>query len=295
MSVQSSSQDGRSVGWLVSAVAGIIAAILSRWLGDSGMGAAVLVGITVFMVFGVLLGMFWGAPISSAGHDEHGHDEHGHEDHGHEGHGHGDYGHESHGDHGNSPAVRVAAPQPVAVAPVLARSVAVDAAPVRSEMAPVAPVVVEPGAAVAAFAPVQSVAPVAPMAAAVAFVPEGGQIAAPATPVAVVAEEPEVASASVVAGVAAKPVGLSGPRGGQGDDLQTLEGIGPVLEKLCHQMGIFHFDQIAAWGAGEIAWMDGNLKGFKGRVTRDKWVPQARLIGTVGLEEFKFRAKTNDY
>lgn len=30
--------------------------------------------------------------------------------------------------------------------------------------------------------------------------------------------------------------------------LQEIEGIGPVLEKLCHDLGIFHFDQIAGWG-----------------------------------------------
>ena len=99
----------------------------------------------------------------------------------------------------------------------------------------------------------------------------------------------------VVSGVTSKPVALAGPRDGKGDDLQVVEGIGPGLEKLCHDLGIFHFDQIAGWGPGEIAWMDGNLKGFKGRVSRDKWVRQARLIGEVGIAEFQRRAKTNDY
>jgi NADH-quinone oxidoreductase subunit E len=93
----------------------------------------------------------------------------------------------------------------------------------------------------------------------------------------------------------AKPAGLAAPRDGKADDLKTLEGIGPALEKLCHELGIFHFDQIAAWGEAEIAWMDSNLKGFKGRVTRDKWVAQAKLIGSAGMEEFLRRAKTNDY
>lgn len=92
-----------------------------------------------------------------------------------------------------------------------------------------------------------------------------------------------------------KPKGLKAARKGQPDDLKTIEGIGPALEKLCHSLGIFHFDQIAGWGEGEIAWMDDNLKGFKGRVTRDKWVAQARLIGEVGIAEFLIRAKTNEY
>lgn len=103
------------------------------------------------------------------------------------------------------------------------------------------------------------------------------------------------AHAAPTAEEGSKPAGLAAPRDGQGDDLKTLEGIGPALEKLCHELGIFHFDQIAAWGDAETAWMDANLKGFKGRVTRDKWVAQAKLICSVGMEEFLRRAKTNDY
>ncbi|MBL4927246.1 NADH-quinone oxidoreductase subunit E [Fuscibacter oryzae] len=92
-----------------------------------------------------------------------------------------------------------------------------------------------------------------------------------------------------------KPVALAAARDGKGDDLKKIEGIGPALEKLCHELGIFHFDQIAQWGDAEVTWMDGNLKGFKGRVTRDKWVAQAKLILEVGVEEFLRRAKSNDY
>lgn len=103
------------------------------------------------------------------------------------------------------------------------------------------------------------------------------------------------AAAMAEGGAGSKPAALTAPRDGKGDDLQKLEGIGPALEKLCHELGIFHFDQIASWGAAEVAWMDSNLKGFKGRVTRDKWVAQAKLIGEVGMEEFLRRAKTNDY
>jgi NADH-quinone oxidoreductase subunit E len=92
-----------------------------------------------------------------------------------------------------------------------------------------------------------------------------------------------------------QPKGLSAPRGGKADDLKTIEGIGPAMERLCNELGFFHLDQIAAWTAPEIAWVDANLKGFKGRVTRDRWVVQAKLIGEVGVEEFLRRAKTNDY
>ncbi len=102
---------------------------------------------------------------------------------------------------------------------------------------------------------------------------------------------PEVAEVAV----GDKPAALSAPRDGKADDLQALEGVGPKLEQLCHELGIFHFDQIAAWGPAEVAWMDSNLKGFKGRVSRDKWVNQAKIIVEQGMEEFQRRAKTNDY
>ena len=117
-----------------------------------------------------------------------------------------------------------------------------------------------------------------------------GLMAAPAK-----AAKPAKSEADLIAAGGKQPKGLKAPKKGKADDLQVIEGIGPVLEKLCHELGIFHFDQIASWGPVEITWMDGNLKGFRGRVTRDKWVAQAKLIGEVGIEEFLIRAKTNNY
>ena len=73
-----------------------------------------------------------------------------------------------------------------------------------------------------------------------------------------------------------KPEGLTAARGGKADDLKLVKGIGPALEKLCNRLGFYHFDQLAKWTAEEIAWVDENLEGFKGRVTRDNWVAQAR-------------------
>jgi NADH-quinone oxidoreductase subunit E len=54
-------------------------------------------------------------------------------------------------------------------------------------------------------------------------------------------------------------------------------------------MGFFHFDQIAGWTAEEIVWVDENLEGFKGRVTRDGWVEQARLLAAGQETEFSQR------
>ena len=60
--------------------------------------------------------------------------------------------------------------------------------------------------------------------------------------------------------------------------LKRINGIGPKLEALCNRLGFWHFDQIAAWTPAEVAWVDENLETFKGRVTRDNWVGQARVL-----------------
>jgi len=88
------------------------------------------------------------------------------------------------------------------------------------------------------------------------------------------------------------PKGIDAPRGGQADDLKRIKGIGPKLEMMLNGMGYYHFDQIAEWGPGEVSWVDENLKGFKGRVSRDNWVDQAKLLATG--EETEFSKRVDD-
>ncbi|PJE29779.1 NADH dehydrogenase subunit E [Pseudooceanicola antarcticus] len=91
--------------------------------------------------------------------------------------------------------------------------------------------------------------------------------------------EPAVAAADVeAAGEGAKPEALDAARDGKADDLKKISGVGPKLEGVLNEIGIFHFDQIAAWDAAQVAWADQNLVGFKGRVSRDDWVGQARKL-----------------
>lgn len=78
--------------------------------------------------------------------------------------------------------------------------------------------------------------------------------------------------------VGQKPATLSEARAEGPDDLKRIKGVGPKLEALLHRLGFFHFDQVAAWTAGEVAWVDENLEGFKGRVSRDGWVAQAQEL-----------------
>ncbi|MGB3148585.1 MAG: NADH-quinone oxidoreductase subunit NuoE [Paracoccaceae bacterium] len=91
----------------------------------------------------------------------------------------------------------------------------------------------------------------------------------------------KVAKAAPVAAAPAKPKkpkGLKAARKGQADDLKLIKGVGPKLETLLHSLGFFHFDQVAAWGPAELAWVDDNLEGFKGRASRDSWVAQAAAL-----------------
>jgi predicted flap endonuclease-1-like 5' DNA nuclease len=118
--------------------------------------------------------------------------------------------------------------------------------------------------------------------------------AAPAEKPAKSAAKPKAAAKSKAA---AQPglVRLTAPLGGRADDLKEIEGIGPALEKMVNGLGFYHFDQIAAWSEADVALIDAEMKTFKGRIARDKWVAQARIIVTEGLEAFRERAKTNDY
>ncbi len=100
------------------------------------------------------------------------------------------------------------------------------------------------------------------------------------------------AAAPVAAGAGTRPDALDGPRGGVADDLKRIKGVGPKMEIMCNELGFYHFDQIASWSAEEVAWVDQNLKGFKGRVTRDDWVEQARLLAAGG--ETAFSRKVDD-
>jgi predicted flap endonuclease-1-like 5' DNA nuclease len=87
----------------------------------------------------------------------------------------------------------------------------------------------------------------------------------------------------------AMPQGIAGPRNGQADDLKRIKGVGPKMETMLNGMGYYHFDQIAAWSAGEVSWVDDNLTGFKGRVSRDNWVEQAKLLAVGQETEFSKR------
>ncbi|MDE2384276.1 MAG: NADH:ubiquinone oxidoreductase [Alphaproteobacteria bacterium] len=123
--------------------------------------------------------------------------------------------------------------------------------------------------------------------------PEVAVPAGAAMPAAVKAAAPAPAPAPPVAAPAPaaeparmeRPKGLSAARGGKPDDLQRISGIGPKNESILHNLGFFHFDQIAAWSEREVAWVDDHLR-FGGRIQREEWIRQAGLLAAGKEEEF---------
>jgi predicted flap endonuclease-1-like 5' DNA nuclease len=71
--------------------------------------------------------------------------------------------------------------------------------------------------------------------------------------------------------------GLKEPDG-EVDDLTEIIGIGKVFERTLHDLGIWHFRQIAAFGPAEIARINSELKEFKGRIEHDDWIGQAKEL-----------------
>jgi len=92
----------------------------------------------------------------------------------------------------------------------------------------------------------------------------------------------------------AKPAVLDHAREGAADDLKKIKGVGPKLEGMLNSMGVFHLDQVANWSPEEVAWVDDNLEGFKGRVSRDDWVAQAKLLAGGGDTDFSERVEQGD-
>jgi predicted flap endonuclease-1-like 5' DNA nuclease len=108
----------------------------------------------------------------------------------------------------------------------------------------------------------------------------------------VAAKGAPVAASVVAADEAAapdRPAALGAARQEGADNLKLIKGVGPKLEAALNDIGIYHFDQIAGWSAAEVAWADENLVGFKGRVSRDDWVGQARTLAAGGETEFSKR------
>lgn len=80
---------------------------------------------------------------------------------------------------------------------------------------------------------------------------------------------------------------------GPADDLTRIKGLGPKLAALLGEFGITTFAQIAAWTPEEIERIDAKLGRFAGRIVRDQWVEQAKLLAAGDESGFTARFGNN--
>lgn len=62
------------------------------------------------------------------------------------------------------------------------------------------------------------------------------------------------------------------------DDLTQIRGIGRILEGRLNSVGIYTFEQIAEWTPEDVGRIAERIKGLQGRIARDSWVGQARML-----------------
>lgn len=99
------------------------------------------------------------------------------------------------------------------------------------------------------------------------------------------------APTSVEGGV--KPAVLKRARGGKPDNLTLINGVGNVIEKKLFEIGVFHFSQIGDWTAEQAAWV-GREIGFPGRVEREAWVKEAKLLAKGGTTDHSRRVEKGE-
>ncbi|MGS4982294.1 Predicted 5' DNA nuclease, flap endonuclease-1-like, helix-3-turn-helix (H3TH) domain [Pseudosulfitobacter pseudonitzschiae] len=276
-------QDCTRKCWMLSAIAGVVIAILMIAFTGWTFFSSILAGIVIFVVGGFLLkSMLCGALADQA---------------------------QDTAAQAPAPAQAAAAPKPAADTAPVADAAAPEAesaepAVVAAATAPAEKVLVKPSARLAGQEELaarkgdwkyEKPAEAAPAKAAPAKKAPAKKAPAAKAPAAKAAanKDADAAATTKRAPVAAdgKPEMLDAPREGGADDLKQIKGVGPKLEALLNEMGIYHFSQVAGWRKKEVEWADQNLVGFKGRVSRDEWVKQAKVLAKGGSTEFSNKVK----
>ena len=83
----------------------------------------------------------------------------------------------------------------------------------------------------------------------------------------------------------AKPAAKKAAKATEKDDLKKISGVGPVLEKKLNALGITTYSEIAKFTKKRIEEVDGELN-FKGRIEREDWKAQAKILAAGGETEF---------
>jgi len=112
--------------------------------------------------------------------------------------------------------------------------------------------------------------------------PEAPAEDAPSSEVEAAVPEQAAPEPLVPAGAEERPPTLPGARGGAPDDLTLIDGVSPMQQTTLYSLGVFHFDQVAAWTLANVAWVDQYLR-LRGRIVEEEWVEQADDLARDGV------------
>lgn len=107
-----------------------------------------------------------------------------------------------------------------------------------------------------------------------------------APPAPTVAPQPAPTPAPATTAAAA-PAPAPAPADTGADDLKRIKGVGPKLEKLLQGLGVSSYAQIAGWTEADVERIDARLGTFAGRIRRDNWIEQAKLLAAGDLAGFQ--------
>lgn len=104
-------------------------------------------------------------------------------------------------------------------------------------------------------------------------------------------DEPIPAAAPVAAATAALAADTNAeptpaPDAGA-DDLTRLKGVGPKLAARLNELGITRLAQLAALDPASAQALDAQLGNFQGRMTRDRWIEQARFLAAGDIAGYE--------
>lgn len=268
---ETSQAECRRNSWLVALAGGALVALMLTMIAHYGIPKALFIGLIFFVALGAFL--VW-AFCSRTGEAV------------------------SRPDVAAAPKPAEPAPRPAApAAPAASAAPATVARAAETVAETVAEPAAEPAKVVSAAPAPEAAAPKAP-----AKPPATKPAAKPAAKKSVAAKAKGATAQGLDAALAkskdepkaGEPEMLAAPRGGKADDLKMIKGVGPKLEALLNEVGVWHFDQIASWKAKDIAFVDEKMVGFHGRITRDEWVRQAKVLAKGDKTEFAARVAKGD-
>lgn len=97
---------------------------------------------------------------------------------------------------------------------------------------------------------------------------------------------PETAPAAELP-IAAGAEAAGGATAGGGQPLTLLKGLGPRAAARLGELGIGSVEQLAALAPAQVEAIDAQMEALTGRIARDRWVEQAKLLAVGDVAGFE--------